>query len=257
MKLVVYADESGTHDKTGIEQGSQVAVFGGYAAKVESWVKFCKDWGSVLKKHDAPYFHFCEFAEASAVARGKRAATLQHKNNPYFGWKIDQLDDFLFELARVAAAGSKVPVAGYVDTRGYAEYLKRTPEEPLKNPHEGGVWWFYDSAISTIDAKWPHLQWPISFFFDQTTDEEWRAAINRVHHSYKKSNARVKEIAFADKKDPEHFPLQAADMLSYRLHQIAGKYCKYDPNIPSSMPRLDRILFGKFAVDEFRKLFPS
>lgn len=115
MKIIVYADESGTHDQTGTQPGSEVAVIAGYVAKVDSWIKFCKDWGAVLKKHNAPYFHFREFAEASSVVRGKREASSQFKNNPYFGWEIDRLDNFLFDLAEVAAAGSKVPVGGYAD----------------------------------------------------------------------------------------------------------------------------------------------
>jgi hypothetical protein len=114
----------------------------------------------------------------------------------------------------------------------------------------------YDSAISEISGSWPHLQSPITFFFDHTENEEWRSAITRVHHSYKKIDARIKEVSFADKRDPEHYPLQAADMIAYRMRQIAGKFCNYDKNIPASLPPLDRILFGKLAGDEFDKLFP-
>jgi Protein of unknown function (DUF3800) len=238
VKIVVYADESGTHDKNGTERGSEVAVVAGYAAKVDSWTKFCKDWRAVLKAYSAPYFHFNEFADASAVARNKRPPTSRHKNNPYSGWAIDQLDNFLFDLAKVAAAGSRVPVAGYVDTRGYAGYLKQMPEEKMRNPHAGCVWWFYESALQGIQAKWPRLQWPITFIFDQTASEEWRSAITSAHLSYQKLNSRIKAIAFANKKDPEHYPLQAADLLAYRLRQIAGKYCKYDSKIPQSMPKL-------------------
>ena len=254
MQLILYADESGTHDKTGMQPGSEVAVIAGYAAKVDSWRKFCKDWHEVLQKYSAPYFHFSEFAEASSVTRRIRSAPSHHHNNPYFDWKIEQLDRFLLELARVAASGSKVPVGGYVDTRGYAQYLEQNTSESLKNPYEGGAWWFYDSAVSTIGAKWPKLQGPMDFFFDQTDDAEWRNAITNVHHHWKKRISRIKAISFADKKD--HYPLQAADMVAYRLRQIAGKYCKYDPKVPNSIPELDRLLFGQFGIKEFSGLFP-
>jgi hypothetical protein len=36
VQIVVYADESGTHDKTGMLPGSEVAVMAGYAAKASS-----------------------------------------------------------------------------------------------------------------------------------------------------------------------------------------------------------------------------
>ena len=48
MKVIVYADESGTHDKAGMEPGSEVAVTAGYAGKVDGWIKFCKDWQAVF-----------------------------------------------------------------------------------------------------------------------------------------------------------------------------------------------------------------
>jgi hypothetical protein len=170
---------------------------------------------------------------------------------------LETLDSFLYDLARVAAEGSKVPVGGYVDTRGYNEFLKQTPAEQMRNPHQGGVSYFYSSVIDAVTDRWPKLQWPISFFFDQTEDLEWRNAITAVHQTWKGRNSRIKEISFADKKDPEHYPLQAADLVAYRLRQIAGKFCKYDPKIPDSMPKLDRILFGKFfESDNFGRLFP-
>jgi len=255
VQIVVYADESGTHDEAGLLPGSEVAVVAGYAAKVDSWIKFQEDWTAILREYSAPYFHFREFANASAVIRKKREPSSHQKDNPYNGWNTEKLDKFLYALAEVASAGSKVPVGGYVDTQGYAKFLAQTPEEKMGNPHEGGVWWFYDSAITSIAEKWPRLQRPISFFFDQSDDAKWRNTIDSVHHSYKKRNARIKEITFDDKKD--NCPLQAADMVAYRLRQIAGKYCEYDLKIPESMPRLDQILFGKFVGrHQFERLFP-
>ena len=254
MKIIVYADESGTHDKSGNLEGSEVAVFAGFAAKVESWIRFRKDWQAVLKKYSATYFHFNEWSGASAVARNIRPATSQHQENPYYGWTIDRLDNFFLELAKIAGAGSKVKVGGYVDTRCYAESLKHNPKQPPSNPHEASVWWFYESVIGDVKAKWPRLQAPMSFYYDQS-DTAWQNAIINVHHSYQKLNSRIKEIAFADKKDSLHSPLQAADMLAYRLHQIARKYRQYDKRVPVSLSPFDRALFGK-DFDKFSELYP-
>ena len=43
VKLAVYADESGTHDKTGALPGSGVAIVGGIVAPIEEWSKFCRN----------------------------------------------------------------------------------------------------------------------------------------------------------------------------------------------------------------------
>jgi hypothetical protein len=54
VKVVIYADESGTHDKTGAKEGSQIAIIAGFAAQVKTWVKFCKQWQATLSKFHAP-----------------------------------------------------------------------------------------------------------------------------------------------------------------------------------------------------------
>jgi hypothetical protein len=255
VKIVVYADESGTHDKSGKEKGSEVAAFGGFAAKVDSWIRFRKDWQAVLEKYSATYFHFREWSDASAVARNVRSATSEHKKNPYYGWTIDRIDDFYLELAKVANAGSKLKLGGNVDTRRYAERLKQNQKEPYSNPHEACVWWFYEAVVGDVKAKWPRLQEPMSFFYDQG-DPAWQNAIIKIHHAYQKVNSRIKEIAFADKKDPLHSPLQAADMLASRLRQIAAKYRQYDKQVPASLSPFDRALFGK-DFKKFSDLYPT
>jgi hypothetical protein len=192
------------------------------------------------------------------VARNVRPPTSQHQKNPYYGWKIDKLNQLLLELAKVSAAGRKVKAAGYIDTKRYAEFVKQNPNAPLnENPNEGSIWQFYESLLPAIWKAWPTLSGPISFFFDQTENADWRNAIDRIHFSYqKKVDSRVKELTFADKKIAPHYPLQAADMLAYRLRQIGAKFCHYDDDIPDQLPEFDRILFGN-EYDEFKQLFPN
>jgi hypothetical protein len=57
VKVVAYIDESGTHDETGRQKGSTVAVVAGLVDHRDCWDKFCKDWQSVLNKYSAPFFH--------------------------------------------------------------------------------------------------------------------------------------------------------------------------------------------------------
>lgn len=245
VKIAIYADESGTHDKTGALDGSQVAIVAGFAADVRTWGRLCNDWQVVLRKYTARYFHFYDFAEASRVARGgRRDSTYQW--NPYRGWKLEKLDAFLFALARIAGSGNKAYLGGQFDTKGF--HATGLPGDA----HEGCINWFYESAVIEMKLKWPNLQKPVSFFFDQTDDERWQRTILSVHNSRRKANPIIGEITFADKK--LHYPLQAADMLAYRMRQISSKYYGHDLKLPHGVPKLDQRLFEGFAKDEITRL---
>ncbi len=58
MDVVVYADESGTHSKSGELKGSAESIVGGLTASAEEWAEFSREWQLVLNKYGAPFFHF-------------------------------------------------------------------------------------------------------------------------------------------------------------------------------------------------------
>jgi hypothetical protein len=49
VKLVFYADESGTHDPTGNAPGSKVANVAGMVAPYDEWAAFCNRWQAALE----------------------------------------------------------------------------------------------------------------------------------------------------------------------------------------------------------------
>lgn len=72
VKVVAYIDESGRHSKTASQPGSGQIVVAGWADSPKNWNKFCSQWQTILKDFDAPYFHFYEWADASATIRTGR-----------------------------------------------------------------------------------------------------------------------------------------------------------------------------------------
>lgn len=76
VMIVVYADDSGTHDEKGIQVGSREGIIGGLAAPREDWIPFCNQWQAVLTKYKVEFFHFRGCSERqNAKARihwGKR-----------------------------------------------------------------------------------------------------------------------------------------------------------------------------------------
>jgi hypothetical protein len=258
VKLVAYVDESGTHDKTGKLEGSREVVVAGWVAWRDEWVNFCSDWQAVLNKYDAPYFHFKEWSAASAIIRKKRKPFSEFKQNPYRGWKLKDLDRFLQELANIAGSGNKIMIGGYVNTLEFHKAAMSPSIDPRIIPSGGDPYkhcldQFFKEFLIEVQQQWPYWTEPVSFFFDQSNNPEWRNAVVGAFYSYKDKDSRLAVVSFADKKSKEHLPLQAADMIAYRCRQIAGKYIDQGM-LGNELPELDKALFkGPFKVFEANK----
>jgi hypothetical protein len=238
-KFIAYADESGTHDPRGKSPGSREAVVGGCVASVQEWAAFCDAWQFLLDKYGAPYFHFKEWAAASAIVRRKRNTYPEFGKNPYRNWELKHLDDFLIELAKVAGSGDRVMFGGYVKTNAFNKEKITGSKLFTDDPYEFCLNEFFKEFIYKVNIQWPNFNDPVSFFFDQTDDPKWRQSILSVFYYYQKNDSRFAEIIFADKK--KHLPLQAADMIAYRNRQVLGNVI--DKNFPKRFPELDEALF--------------
>jgi len=234
VKLVAYVDESGT------DGNSAVLIVGALVASPEEWARFHKSWQKVLNDYSAKYFHFREWADASAVIRKRRPPSSDFENNPYKSWDQNTLDRFLFELAEVAVADGRLVVGGYVPQTT----TTASPEE-LCAGH------FFDAVVSTIGEERCVLKRQgISFFFDHSTSKQWKNVVNNAFEISRQRHRQSKTIAFVCKGlrervedgDVEFLPLQAADMVAYRIRQKMEKLANLDFTGPE-WGKLDDILF--------------
>ncbi|HXR47544.1 MAG TPA: hypothetical protein VN784_08890 [Candidatus Limnocylindrales bacterium] len=244
MKVVAYIDESGRHDRTGKREGSGQIVIAGWVDWKDNWVKFCGQWQSILTKYDADFFHFYEWVEASKVAGGRKPPS-SFSENPYKGWKLEKLDGFLYELAELAGAGDKIFVGSFISTRDFAEAKKHPAYSRFataQDPYRACLNGLFESFAVEVQQQWPYWNEPVAFFFDHNDDPEWNHAVHDAFHASKKNESRMAgaELSFVDGKIPPHLPLQAADMIAYRMRQIAGKFT--DPKIFPNPTKLDDLL---------------
>jgi len=223
VKLVAYADDSGTHDPTGIETGAKEALIAGLVGPVEDMANLCRRWQQTLNKYKAPCFHFCEWSDAVKVARGTRKASSTFlAKNPFRDWKHETLDRFAIELATIVGTTNSVIVGTGVFTDAFHKEKTLGERSPDSNPYIECANKFFASIPPTIvECRKSWKRMPISFFFDQTDNTELRNGITAAHHEHTKTLRTFREIAFADKKFTPHLPLQAADMVAYRAKQIA------------------------------------
>ena len=219
VQIVAYADESGTHDPTGVLKGSREAAIGGIIAPVEEWVQFCRAWQRVLNKYKTDYFHFNEWVTASRVACGSRKPPSDFKKNPFKNLDTKALDGLLMELAEIAGSGNKIIVQAMVQSDVFQKEKEKGNIPAEANPYELCIDRFFDAVVGLIGyQRPPWKRQPISFFFDQRKgDKEWLDAVYKIFNSYKEKNCTFKDITFSDKED--RLPLQAADMVAYRTRQ--------------------------------------
>lgn len=227
MILRVYGDES--YAKT-------AEVFCGFMATPDEWSKFSRRWKSVLKDFSAPYFHFREFVD--------KENKWKIPNNPYLNWGDKKRDRFLIELA-IVLSESPVPVGGILnvkefDSSGMGAEFKQ--DELL-------IGMFYIHFSQQLNAHWPGFGGQVLFVFDETTNNEWVAALNSVHQKAKVFEPRIGDLSFED--DQRCPPLQAADLYAYISRQNTEKY--YEQGRTPQKKRILDWIISKNQKPKFKK----
>lgn len=199
--LKVYADE------TGIHEGADVVLLSGLIESREYWLKFNREWQSVLTNYDASFFHYREFRKLANT----------NPNDPYYGWSDEKRRHFIFRLAMIIGE-SAVPSGG-----AYA--IERNTKLGIeKNPFAEAINAFYKSTIDILDKHWPEYDGRILFIFDKCDKREWTVPLHEIHAEFRSKDSRIGAIAFADDRNPEHLALQAADFSGIHFRNVARQY---------------------------------
>jgi Protein of unknown function (DUF3800) len=222
VDLVVYVDESGTHDRAGLLPGSEAPSFGGYVGDVAEWMLFRWHWQSVLDKYNVPYFHCREFFS-------RRDSELNPESH-YYNWGELRRDTFLFELA--AVAGQQVPIGSMFNLKDYV--ASGDTDDPYPVLFDA----FFTGVQHMIDLHWPNSNDKVSFFCD-TNKSDWVKCFKDVFNAWKIKQPRFSTNAFVD--DKEYIPLQSADLITYRVRKGAYQHTKTRVGLVGCS--LDEILF--------------
>ena len=219
MKLLAYADESGTHVKRGVKQKGANPCVLGFIASIDCWDKFCTEWKAVLDKYGVAYFHF----------RETNASLRSSPTNPYYGWDDNRTDDFIHDLAMVAARGP-VPFGGNAHPEKNPDPYKKSLEQ------------FFEDFSFSMTEHWPEFVEKVDFFFEENENTIWKTTLNSVITSYQRIDSRIGGYSFAKWNDFKHgLPLQAADMIAYVSRQAAERLYETGKLQPQRI--IDLILF--------------
>jgi hypothetical protein len=213
VMLNVFADESGFHDNG---YGASVLVVSGYIASAEYWSKFSIEWEKTLIGYDVHCpFHFSQFTDTK-----RSDSRLTNPDNPYFGWDDERLDNYLYDLAKLASEEA-IPLGGHCHKKKFRE------QGGAGSPAEIVFDAFFSNVQRALDDRFPNFKDTVGFVFHWNSDRTWRDAAFRSHDKFKK-DSRFGGLTFENEE--KFTPLQAADLIAGPFRQLADKF--YNENYP-------------------------
>ena len=203
--IVVYADESGTHDPLGIQGGSQ--------------------------------FPIIELKAAGSAFINQKPETKELSKNPYYNrkWDINKTEAFRLALTKIISSRDIIPIAGAMSIPIFNQSIESQPD---KDPYKFCMRQFFAGYYTETQLQWGNFKSEVSFVFDQNENKEWRNSILEIFNEFQNIDTRISGPNFADKKAFQHFPLQAADLFAYRARQHMEDHSKNKLQITP----LDKIL---------------
>jgi hypothetical protein len=242
VNLICYVDETGTHDPSGAHPGSEVVAVAGYLSWQEDWQIFCGQWQEVLYSYQVPVFHMSEF----------NAVDSTDPKWPYRGWSRDKKDSFIHKLIPIARDNTLSGIVGLVSTKDYDNLVPIWMKEWISHPYFFCFQLFFDCVLSILkefEHPFPPEQ-KITFILDQQQQFK-NIALSRFDafcDTVDKEN-RFGSITFANNKD--HPPLQAADLLAFRMRKMLTRKFKNQNVITEKGSWDDALLARKNVYNKY------
>lgn len=223
LGLTVYADESGTHDRQGVQPGSEITTIAGYVASKKNWELTTRRWDTALRKFGVDVFHMSDY---------------WRKKPPYDKWTEAKQKRFLKNLIKVArdntwfAIGAMVPTKDWnaalpEDIKGGGLGSKLSFDHPYHFCFQMFFARFMELLTHEIDNRFPKRKEKVAFVFDQQKQfEDIAGAGFHIIKDVVDPDNRLMSLTFGSKED--YIPLQAADLMAFYArriltHQIQGK----------------------------------
>lgn len=194
MPTIAYIDDSGTGQPP-------VLVLAGYIATAESWARFADDWQRILNRSPKPaYFKF----EEAMKLKGQFAY-----------WQPEQRDEWMEYFFNAISEHVIGGIGVYVSYEGFRNTFQSDCMVPkqFKNPY---FFAFYSliQTLNRIQGEYG-INEPVDFIFDEQVIE-----MRKVRDAWSQFllvpslNRETIGNEPVFRKDTEHLPLQAADLLA-------------------------------------------
>ncbi len=200
-----YIDESGQS-----RHGKEAVAVAGYVATFDSWIRLEKEWNQVLEHAfrdssvpaDRRFFHMTDF-----IARQK-----QFDND----WSNEKRDLFIERLATIAMQSTIMGFGAALLKEDYESALPLDIRDQWRDPYYFLVFNCLSAFMKA--AKWNRLELPrpVNVLFDNKPKfTGFATALFYAVKQHKDPDQVLGDAAFGSKI--EHSPLQAADLLVYKV----------------------------------------
>lgn len=211
----MFCDDSGNHDMTGQQSGSDVVGAVGYVATVPGWQKFDPEWRIALKEYGVSVEDFHAF-------------DLQWKRNAFTGWSDTRRDEFVDRLAKIISKHAAFGVGGFVLTKDFVG-MPQTFKDEIRHPYFIGIHNLLNEFIKGPFV--PELRGSkVDFFFERMKEffeDEVRRAFARVREV---KGSHVLGLVTTGCDPAQMLPLQAADLAAYHVRAEISRL-KYKPQL--------------------------
>jgi hypothetical protein len=210
--LVAFLDESGIHDPTGKEPGSQVAGFGGALAPTETWDEIEARWLDVLKRWQVPFFHMTDCL---------------YQKKGFAGWSREQAEGLTQEMFDIITDYQMLRVCGTVSVQDYDRLIDTALKESLKHPYYFCLTLCMRQIIDWLPADFSEK---VAFVCDRHSEFAPHAYSNfELLRTQMERPELLGSLTFDCKQD--RIPLQVADPIVYTLTRYLRRKI-YEPEKP-------------------------
>ena len=216
MPLAIYIDEAGTHDETGKQPGSAILAVGGYIGWRDDWLKFAGEWEQVLCDYGVDAFHAVEFMRDPDIQE-------KDKDSPYRYWSDEKRERYVLDLAKVARSHAVRGLVTAVILKDYNTIFPDWLRQHLSHPYTMCLQTLYLNVINEWDKLFPkfHRQLSIdtqlAFVFDRVKEFNKIATLIHTEHSAEEIDKQHRIGSFTIASSRTATPLQASDLLCYRM----------------------------------------
>lgn len=243
--LVLYSDASYNQPTGANPNPSLFYTVGSYLGEVDNWRKFRKEWRAELREWGITDFHANKFERARGVVlQGKPL----EQSNPYYGWTVDDFDDFITRLhkvlrrkdrsgiPRLQALGFSVKKTDFdsfmpaelKDDPGCQSYYMFCVATNMQHAAQLATFNSYQGKIHYVFASGDKEGSRLDKFFHSLWEDETARNLYRLSKSYSRWGYDIASAA----GEPA---LQAADVAAYEFNKLAVYFDENNITDPSQL----------------------